>query len=65
MEINPSEQRTCRMWLLGYLRTTKEEDKPMSKTVCLDPGHGPGCVNGSPDRSYKEYEFAWRSEERV
>ena len=29
------------------------------KTVCLDPGHGPGCVNGAPDGSYKEQEFTW------
>jgi N-acetylmuramoyl-L-alanine amidase len=65
VEINPSEQRTCRTWLIGYRRTTKEEDKPMSKTVCLDPGHGPGCVNGSPDGSYKEYEFAWDMSQRV
>lgn len=28
-------------------------------TVCLDPGHGPGTVNGSPDGSYKEREFTW------
>lgn len=27
-------------------------------TVCLDPGHGPGCANLSPDRSYEEQEFA-------
>lgn len=27
--------------------------------VCLDPGHGPDTVNGSPDGSYKEREFAW------
>lgn len=27
--------------------------------VCIDPGHGPGCVNGSPDGTYKEREFAW------
>ena len=32
----------------------------MSKSiVCLDPGHGPGCVNGAPDGSYKECEFTW------
>lgn len=31
----------------------------MSKIVCLDPGHGPGTVNGTPDGSYKEREFAW------
>ena len=35
------------------------------KIVCLDPGHGPGCVNGSPDGSYKEYEFAWDMAQRV
>lgn len=27
--------------------------------VCIDPGHGPGTVNGSPDGTYKETEFAW------
>lgn len=27
--------------------------------VCLDPGHGPGTVNGSPDGFYKEREFTW------
>jgi len=32
----------------------------MSKhLVCLDPGHGPDTVNGSPDGSYKEKEFTW------
>lgn len=31
----------------------------MSKIVCLDPGHGPGCVNRSPDGSYQEQEFAY------
>lgn len=41
----------------------KEED--MGKKVCLDPGHGPGCVNGSPDGSYKEHEFAWDMSQRV
>lgn len=34
-------------------------------TVCLDPGHGPGCVNGSPDGSYKEAEFAWDMAQRI
>ena len=37
----------------------KKEDKPVSKTVCLDPGHGvesPGKC--SPDKSYYEHEFA-------
>ena len=26
--------------------------------ICLDPGHGPGNVNGSPDGTYREHEFA-------
>ena len=44
--------------ILVYL---KKEDKPVDKKyiVCLDPGHGPDTVNGSPDGSYKEREFAW------
>lgn len=33
--------------------------------VCLDPGHGPGNVNGSPDGTYKEHEFAWDMAQRV
>ena len=44
----------------------EEENKPMSKhTVCLDPGHGPGNVNGSPDGTYKEWEFTWNMAQRV
>lgn len=44
-----------------------KEDKPVSgkHIVCLDPGHGPGTVNGSPDGSYKEREFAWDMGQRV
>ena len=33
--------------------------------VCLDPGHGPGCANGSPDGGYKEQEFTWDMYGRV
>lgn len=33
--------------------------------VCLDPGHGPSTVNGSPDGSYKEKEFAWDMYTRI
>ncbi|MEA4955258.1 MAG: N-acetylmuramoyl-L-alanine amidase [Pseudoflavonifractor sp.] len=36
-----------------------KEETPVSNTVCLDPGHGPDTVNGSPDGSYKEKEFTW------
>ena len=64
--VTPSQRRICRSWLLIYERTGAEtpgddkEDTTMSKyTVCLDPGHGPGTVNGAPDGSYKEHEFAW------
>ena len=44
-----------------------KEDKPMSTkyTVCLDPGHGPDTVNGTPDGSYKEREFAWDMYTRI
>lgn len=33
--------------------------------VCLDPGHGPGCPNRSPDGSYEEQEFAMDLAERI
>lgn len=33
--------------------------------VCIDPGHGPGTVNGSPDGTYKEREFAWDMGARI
>lgn len=48
-----------------YLK--KEEGDSMSdkKIVCLDPGHGPDTVNGSPDGSYKEKEFTWDLYERL
>ena len=44
----------------------EQEERPVSrKTVCLDPGHGPGCVNGAPDGSYKEQEFTWDMYRRI
>ena len=50
----------------GGQEPPEEEDKPMSKyTVCLDPGHGPGNVNGSPDNTYKEWEFTWDMAQRI
>lgn len=33
--------------------------------VCIDPGHGPGTVNGSPDGTYKERECAWDMGQRI
>lgn len=50
----------------GGQEPPEQEDKPMNKhTVCLDPGHGPGNVNGSPDGTYKEWEFTWDMAQRV
>ena len=55
------------IWLKqGGQKPPEQEDKPMSKhTVCLDPGHGPGNVNGSPDGTYKEWEFTWDMAQRI
>lgn len=64
--------RKVHNWICVYLKRggtetpPEQEDKPMSKhTVCLDPGHGPGNVNGSPDGTYKEWEFTWDIAQRV
>ena len=56
--------RKVHNWICVWLKeSTKEpedkEETTMSKIVCLDPGHGPGNVNGSPDGAYKEHEFTW------
>lgn len=72
LDVTPSQYRACRSWLLIYKKEggaetpPEQEDKPMVKhTVCLDPGHGPGNVNGSPDGTYKEWEFTWDMAQRV
>ena len=63
--------RKVHNWICVYLKQAEqtppeEENKPISKhTVCLDPGHGPGNVNGSPDGTYKEWEFTWDMAQRV
>lgn len=56
--------RKVHNWICVWLKETvkepdEKEESTMSKIVCLDPGHGPGNVNGSPDGAYKEYEFTW------
>ena len=56
--------RKVHNWICVWLKESAKEpeDKEesiMSKIVCLDPGHGPGNVNGSPDGAYKEHEFTW------
>ena len=33
--------------------------------ICLDPGHGPGCVNGTPDGTYLEEEFTLDMAQRL
>ena len=55
------------VWLKqGGQKPPEQEDKPMSKhTVCLDLGHGPGNVNGSPAGTYKEWEFTWYMAQRI
>lgn len=65
MDVQPSQQRICRGWLLVFEK--EQEGKPMDdkKIVCLDPGHGPDTVNGSPDGTYKEKEFTWDMGQRV
>lgn len=47
-------------YLAVWTKEAEKEDDPVSKkTVCLDPGHGPGNVNAAPDKSYYEHEFCW------
>ena len=54
------------VWTKKTENTDDTEGKPVSrKTVCLDPGHGPDTVNGSPDGTYKEKEFAWDMYTRI
>ena len=59
-----SSSRRVHNYLAVWLQ--KKEDKPVSKTVCLDPGHGvesPGKC--SPDKSYYEHEFALDMARRI
>lgn len=56
--------RKVHNWICVHLKNDKE-DKPVKKTVCLDPGHGPDTTNGSPDGSYKEREFTWDMYQRL
>ena len=54
------------VWTKKAGNTNDTEGKPVSKKiVCLDPGHGPDTVNGSPDGTYKEKEFAWDMYTRI
>lgn len=61
--------RKVHNYIVVYVRREagdKKEDKPVSKTVCLDPGHGvesPGKC--SPDKSYYEHEFALDMARRI
>lgn len=63
--------RKVHNWICVYIKETGSDTPPdkgdnmSDKTVCLDPGHGPGTVNGSPDGTYKEREFAWDMGQRV
>ena len=58
--------RRVHNYLAVWLKHDQKEDKPVSKTVCLDPGHGvesPGKC--SPDKSYYEHEFALDMARRI
>lgn len=69
-QVIPSARRVnnyiC-VWVKKKAQTPDKEEDTMSDRpiVCLDPGHGPGTVNGSPDGSYKEREFTWDMYQRV
>lgn len=72
LEVTPSQRRICRSWLLIFKKSDaetppeeEEETTVSKKIVCIDPGHGPDTVNGSPDGSYKEREFCWDMYERT
>ena len=41
------------------------KEEKMSRKVMLDPGHDAGNVNGSPDGTYKEHEFALDMGKRI
>lgn len=63
----PSEKdKAEKLHSVLLIRRKKEESEERKvKTVCLDPGHGPDTVNGSPDGSFKESEFTWDMYERI
>ena len=50
-----TSSRKVQNLILVYLK--KEVGVMSTKKVMLDPGHGAGCVNGSPDKTYYEHEF--------
>lgn len=60
----PVDSYLC-VWMTA--EDNEKEDTTVSdkKIVCLDPGHGPDTVNGSPDGTYKEREFAWDMGQRI
>lgn len=61
-----SSSRRVHNYLAVWLKHDQKEDKPVSKTVCLDPGHGvesPGKC--SPDKSYYEHDFALDMARRI
>lgn len=54
------------IWTTEGGQEPPDKEESMGKyTVCLDPGHGPGNVNGSPDGTYKEWEFTWDMAQRI
>ena len=65
-EVKASQDRRCRSWLLIYEKSETKEDKPVSKKVVLDPGHGVETAGKrSPDGKYLEHEFNLDMAQRV
>ena len=64
-QIIKGDDRKCHNYIIVYVKKEPAETPPdkednVSKpVVCLDPGHGPGNVNGSADGTYKERDFTW------
>ena len=64
--VQPSQKRIVRSYLLIFQKKESvKDDMSGKKIVCLDPGHGTTCPNGSPDGTYKEHEFAWGMCEKI
>ena len=56
-----TSSRIVHNYLCIWTKAEQREEEPKvgaKYKVCIDPGHGAGCANGSPDGSYKEHEFA-------
>lgn len=63
-DFGSSKPRIVRWYICVWLENQPEPGKKKYR-VCLDPGHGAGEPNCSPDKSYIEYKFAFDMARRV